>query len=244
MWSALNFQGIFKVAFRDKPQVVLPNPPFLRMKDSPPSKTLAVSFKKQTFTIFKSLAESSKLSSAVFWCDRNQYCMNRAASLFPADYYSSPPQTADITHHHLAAPPAVSCSLTPAQLCLPMLGLPSPLTPAARLPSAPVRCVTCAEAAASVPPRLARVKWQWFPQQRRSDGEAWPALWSATCSNRCGSQQINGEPCRSLSQTPDLKSQNRKTKVIYFFYFFGGGGCSCLLALFLKKKKWFHVNKT
>lgn len=30
--------------------------------------------------------------------------MNRAASVFPVDHYSSPPQTADITQDHLANP--------------------------------------------------------------------------------------------------------------------------------------------
>lgn len=45
--------------------------------------------------------------------------MNRAASVFPVDHYASTPQTADITHDHLANPGMSHC-LTPSQFCLPM----------------------------------------------------------------------------------------------------------------------------
>lgn len=30
--------------------------------------------------------------------------MNHTASVFPVDHYSTPPQTADVTHDHLANP--------------------------------------------------------------------------------------------------------------------------------------------
>lgn len=70
--------------------------------------------------------------------------MNRAASVFPADHYSSPPQTADITHHHLANP---WCELLPD----PFPALPAHVQAAFPMPGASLaaflRRNTSAEAA-------------------------------------------------------------------------------------------------
>lgn len=54
----------------------------------------------------------------------------------------------------------------------------------------------------SVPLGLAWIKWQWFPKQRQ---EVWPILWSATSSNRCRSEWINGdaEPQCIVCWAPD-----------------------------------------
>lgn len=60
--------------------------------------------KKQTCTICKSSHRDEQTLFGFLLIQRNQYCMNRAASVFPVDHYSYPPQTAHITRDHLANP--------------------------------------------------------------------------------------------------------------------------------------------
>lgn len=234
MWSAANVLGIFKVAFKDEPQVdVLRQIPLLhlsfkneRLAPSGKNKSL---LEKQTSTIFKSLAQSCKLSSAVFWYDWNQYCMNRAASLFPADHYSSPPQTADITHHHLANPPPLvwAASWPLQQLCLPTFGAasapslhplhPPPPTPSdASSHSAPVRCNTSAEGSGSKRSSKASPgsNGSDFPSRGSEMGRPDPSSDLLHALIAAGLNRLLVNPGdRSPWVTPDLKSENRKTTI-------------------------------
>lgn len=111
--------------------------------------------------------------------------MNCAASVFPGDHYSSPPQTADITHDHLANP---WCKPLPD----PFPALPAHVQAVSLMPGA----------------SLAASSLVLYLQEQHSSGagldqmavisqteaqrwEAWPILWCAVCSNRCRSQWIN-----------------------------------------------------
>lgn len=125
--------------------------------------------------------------------------MNLAVSVVPVDHYSFP--TPNNRHY----PPSFSKPLV--------------WTDAWPFPNSACPCPSCLSHArsqlgtilsyiyrSSIPLGLAWIKWQWFPKQRQ---EVWPILWSATSSNRCRSEWINGdaEPQCIMCWAPDQAAE-------------------------------------
>lgn len=112
---------------------------------------------------------------------RNQYCMKCSASVFPVDYYFSPPQTADITHNHLANP---WCEPQPDPFPAPLAGVRAALS--SRRPLWPVMYL-----------RGAAFLWGW-PGSNDSDFPNSPEMGGLTssdllliCSNHCRQERLN-----------------------------------------------------